>query len=120
MKAPWRALTAAAALASSLAFAQAPAQQPYRPQAQPPMGGQMLCPCPMMGMQGGMGGAGMMGGGMMAGQCPMAAGAEVKVENTKEGAILRLNAKDPKDLQQVQSMAKMLGQCLGAQAPAAQ
>lgn len=81
------------------------------------------CPCP--GMGGGMGG--MMGGqgqqGMMGGMmgCPMMMGAraaDVKVEKTPDGAVIRVAAKDAQQVDNIQRMALMMGLCMGADAGA--
>ncbi|WP_375744471.1 hypothetical protein NR800_06570 [Corallococcus interemptor] len=60
------------------------------------------CPCGMMGH--GMGGAGM--------SCPMRGKADVKVEQTPTGAVLRLTAKDPGQVDDVQRMAERMQRCM--------
>jgi TusA-related sulfurtransferase len=40
--------------------------------------------------------------------------ADVSVEQTADGAVLRLTAKDPNQVEQVQRMAQMMGNCTGA------
>src|SRR5262245_32534670 len=60
------------------------------------------CQCPMMGQ-----GHGKKGHG---GACPMSK-ARVSVENTKDGAVVRMTAKDPADVGKVQEMAKHMSQC---------
>jgi hypothetical protein len=70
----------------------------------------------MMGDQNGM----MMGG--MGGQCSMAemhALADVKIENTKRGAIIRMNAKNAAQVAQIQQMAQRMTQCIGSAEPTA-
>ena len=67
----------------------------------------------MQGMQGMQGMHGM-GGGGMAGMCPMS-NADVRMESTPNGAVLRLEAKDKSDVPQVQSMARMMAQCMSGQ-----
>lgn len=63
--------------------------------------------CPMMGQQGGMMGGGMGGGGM----CPMAGSqTQVTAENTRNGAVLRLTAKNQADVAKVQQMAQRMSQ----------
>ena len=64
--------------------------------------------CPMMkGQQGGMMGGGMGGAGM----CPMAGSqAQVTAENTSNGAVLRLTAKNQADVAKVQQMAQRMSQ----------
>lgn len=108
------ALASGAALA---AFAQPRSGGP--PPAGPPDVG---CPCHE-------GGPGMMGGkhesmghhgmhgmhGMMGGGCPMAGmDADVKVEKTKNGAVIRLAAKDPAKVTDLQRMALMVALHFGA------
>ncbi len=95
---------------AALALASAPAlgAQPSAP-VNPPPGG---CPCGMAGpgMQGSMG-----GGGMMRGMCvQMGQMANVSVENTPSGAIVRFDAKDPSQLNSVRQMAQRMSQCMGA------
>lgn len=72
----------------------------------PPAAGQAAspgCPC----MQGG----GMMGGGPMMGQ------ANVTVENTSSGAVVRFTAKDPSQVQRIQQHAQTMASCMGSAAP---
>lgn len=61
-----------------------------------------------------MGGGGMMGGegGRGGMSCPMRGMAEVDVEQTPTGAVLRLTAKDPSQTAQVQRMAQMMERCM--------
>jgi hypothetical protein len=88
----------------------------------------------MMGNQGHMMGGGqngmMMDGqsGMMMGgtgegdHCPMAdmhGMADVKIENTKNGAIIHMNAKNATQVAQIQQMAQRMTQCMGGAEPAA-
>lgn len=95
---------AAGLLAAPLALAQGSAQQPGRgPRAGAQQG---QCPCPMMQQGSGTGGAGM-------GGCPMRGMADVEYEQTPEGAILRLTAKDPEQIDDVQRMARMMERCMG-------
>lgn len=98
------------ALLGGLTFAQ---QQRPEPQQQTPSA---TCPCPGMGagrMMGGM--HGMMGGGMMG--CPMMNdGVDVRVEKTKDGAVIRLSARDPAQVEILQRRALMTGLCMGADA----
>lgn len=47
---------------------------------------------------------------MMCGQ--MQAQADVKVEKTPDGAVLRLSAKDPKNVAAVQQHAEMMSRCM--------
>ncbi|GMU06569.1 hypothetical protein ASNO1_28220 [Corallococcus caeni] len=57
------------------------------------------------GMMGhGMGGAGM--------NCPMRGMADVKVEQTPTGALLRLTAKNPGQVEEVQRMAEGMQRCM--------
>jgi hypothetical protein len=83
------------------------------------------------GMQQGMKGGGMhhgcmhdecMQGAEGAGACPMAAGgiAEVKVENTKDGAVIRLAAKQGVKVEEVQQMATRIADHLNAAGAKAQ
>jgi hypothetical protein len=47
--------------------------------------------------------------------------ADVSVEQTADGAVLRLTAKDPNRVEQVQRMAQMMGNCgAGQQQPPGQ
>lgn len=62
----------------------------------------------MMGGMKGMGGSGM--GGMGCGH--MRSVADVKVEQTKDGAVLRLTAKSPEQVAQVQQHAQMMKRCM--------
>lgn len=66
----------------------------------------------MQGMQGMQGMPGMMGNGMSCGG--MMAGAKVTVENTKDGAVVRLTTKDKASVARVQQMAQMMKSCMGA------
>lgn len=94
---------AAGLLAAPLALAQGSAQQPGRG---PRGGGQQgQCPCQVMMEQGrGTGGAGM--------GCPMRGLADVQYEQTPDGAILRLTARDPEQIDDVQRMAQMMERCM--------
>lgn len=67
------------------------------------------CPCGQM-MGGGMMGQGMGGAGM---GCPMRGMADVTVEQTPTGAILRLTAKSPDQVAKVQQHAQMMKSCMG-------
>ncbi|WP_434345665.1 hypothetical protein ACN6A1_27330 [Myxococcus virescens] len=70
------------------------------------------CPCEMMGggmMGGGMMGQGMGGAGM---NCSMRGRADVKVEQTPTGAILRLTAKNAGQVEEVQRMAQGMQRCM--------
>lgn len=60
-------------------------------------------------MQGGMMSHDMGGAGM---SCPMAGMADVKVEQTPTGAILRLTAKSPDQVSKVQQHARMMENCM--------
>ncbi|TNV59018.1 hypothetical protein FH620_27160 [Corallococcus exiguus] len=51
-----------------------------------------------------MGGAGM--------HCPMHGMADVKVEQTRTGALLRLTAKNPGQVEEVQRMAEGMQRCM--------
>lgn len=62
------------------------------------------------GGQGGKMGHHMGGAGM---HCPMAGMADVKVEQTPTGAILRLTAKSPDQVAEVQQHAQMMASCMG-------
>jgi hypothetical protein len=73
----------------------------------------------MMGMHGDKAG-GMMGGGMAdmseGASCPMMdlrALADVQIENTKNGAIIRMNAKKAEQVAQIQKLAQRMTQCMG-------
>ncbi|NOJ79054.1 hypothetical protein [Myxococcus xanthus] len=58
----------------------------------------------------GMGGAGM--------GCPMHGMADVQIEQTQTGAILRLTAKNPNQVEDVQRMAEGMQRCMsGSGAP---
>ena len=61
-------------------------------------------------MMGGMGGSSMMGSEGMCGQ--MGGMADVKVEQTRDGAVLRLTARSPENVQQVQQHAQMMQRCM--------
>ncbi len=79
------------------------------PRTPPPAAGQAApsgCPC--------MHGGAMMGGGPMMGQ------ANVTVENTSGGAVLRFTAKDPSQVQSVQQRAQRMASCMGGAAPSAE
>ncbi|HEX5748841.1 MAG TPA: hypothetical protein VFZ09_21550 [Archangium sp.] len=65
------------------------------------------CPHGMMG--GGRMGPGMGGAGM---SCPLRAMADVKVEQTPTGAVLRFTAKDPAQVAEVQSMVQGMLHCM--------
>ncbi|OJH35229.1 hypothetical protein BON30_39950 [Cystobacter ferrugineus] len=45
--------------------------------------------------------------------CVMSEIANVSVEQTSDGAVVRLTAKDPSQVEQVQRMAQMMGNCTG-------
>ena len=67
----------------------------------------------MQGMSdGGMGG--MMGGGMMSGMScsQMMGNADVTVQNTKDGAVIKMRAKSKDQVQRVQGMARMMKNCM--------
>lgn len=104
-------LVAAGLLAGPLVLAQGTQQEPA-PATQPGSTGSQQAdshPCePMMG-QGGMMGQGMGGGGM---GCPMSGMADVTVEQTPTGAILRLTAKSPDQVAMVQQHARMMESCM--------
>jgi hypothetical protein len=71
----------------------------------------------MMGGQSGM----MMDCGGDGASCPMAnmhAMADVKIENTKNGALIRMNAKRPEQVAQIQQIAQRMTQCMGNAGPA--
>jgi hypothetical protein len=57
-------------------------------------------------------GGGMMGGGPMMGQ------ANVTVENTSGGAVIRFTARDPSQVQSIQQSAQMMASCMGGAASA--
>ena len=87
-------------------------------------GGMMGHGSGMTGMHGdktgGMMGGGMMGGGMgdmsEGASCPMMdmrALANVHIENTKNGAIIRMNAKKAEQVAQLQKLAQRMTQCMG-------
>ncbi len=61
--------------------------------------------CPCMG-----GGTGGMGSGMMCGQ--MGQMANVAVENTSNGAVVRFSSKDPDRVEAVRQMAQRMGNCM--------
>ena len=74
--------------------------------------GQQACPCPdcpanqQQGMRGGMGmgtGMGPMGFGARLGEL-----ANVTVEDTNEGAVIRLNAQNPEQVEEVRALARAL------------
>ena len=77
----------------------------------------------MHGMHGGQGQNGMMNGGMNDGaSCPMndmRGMADIKIENTKNGAIIRMSAKSAEQVARVQQMAQHMTQCMGNAEPAA-
>jgi hypothetical protein len=53
----------------------------------------------------------------MGGQCSMAEMhtlADVKIENTKNGAVIRMNAKNAAQVAQIQQMAQRMTQCMGS------
>jgi hypothetical protein len=54
----------------------------------------------------------MMGGGPMMGQ------ANVTVENTSGGAVIRFTARDPSQVQNIQQRAQMMASCMGGAASA--
>ena len=115
MKPHHRAFIVAGLIAGLPAFGQG-ASKPAAPQPQQGTASQqgMDCSCPMMGQEGGMHGHGMHG---KAGQgCPMSGMADVAVEQTPTGAILRLTAKDPAKVADVQRMAQMMEHCMGGAA----
>lgn len=104
-------IVGAGLLLSSLVAAQETSSQgaassQAAPSAQPQAG----CCCGMMG--GGMGGmmGQDMGGAGMA--CPMHGMANVQVEQTPTGAVLRLTAKNPAQVSEVQRMAQMMENCM--------
>jgi hypothetical protein len=125
-------------IAGGVAYAAAQ-QQPAQPKA--PDTSTDACPaecqheCNMMqgnkgGMMGGMHGQNGMMNGMHDGQngmhdgasCPMdgmRAMADVKIENTKNGAVIRMNAKKADQVAQIQQMAQRMTQCMGNAEPAA-
>ncbi len=79
------------------------------PRTPPPAAGQAApsgCPC--------MHGGAMMGGGPMMGQ------ANVTVENTSSGAVVRFTAKDPAQVQRIQQHAQMMASCMGGAASSTQ
>jgi len=71
----------------------------------------------MMADGGGMMGGGMMGGGMMGGMScsQMMGSADVTVQNTKDGATIRMRAKSKDQVQHVQHMAQMMKSCMSGQ-----
>ena len=101
---------AACLLGGGAALAVQQQAYPQQPSAQQPQG-QYQGQQPQGQYQGCCGGTmtggmhGMMGCGQMSGQ------ANVSVENTNEGAIIRLTAKDASQVQRVQQMARMMGNC---------
>jgi hypothetical protein len=56
----------------------------------------------------------MQGGGMAGG--PMMGQANVTVENTSSGAVVRFSAKDPAQVQRIQQHAQMMASCMGSRA----
>jgi hypothetical protein len=58
---------------------------------------------------------GMMHHQMMCGE--MASQADITVENTKEGAIIRFKAKDPAQVGRVQQLAQMMQDCMRSAPP---
>ena len=76
-----------------------------------PMGGMMA--------DGGMMGGMMADGGMMAGggmSCSqMMGGADVTVQNTKDGATIQMRAKSKDQVQHVQHMAQMMKSCMSGE-----
>ena len=56
----------------------------------------------------------MMGQGM---GCRMASQANVTVQNTPDGSIIRLTAKDKSQVAAAQQDAQMLSRCMGGSAP---
>ncbi len=61
-----------------------------------------------------------MQGGGMAGAGPMMGQANVTVENTSSGAVVRLTAKDPSQVQHIQQHAQMMASCMGNAASSTQ
>jgi hypothetical protein len=47
--------------------------------------------------------------------CPMKEMANITVEQTPTGAVMRFTAKDPSQVAQVQRMAQMMEHCMGAE-----
>lgn len=134
-------LIAAGLLSTPMALAQdkAPASKsaPAKKAAPEDKAQGQMCPCcgKMMGgkgqMMGGGGGHMQHGDGKMMGEghgmgdsgggCgPMRAMADVKVEQTPQGAVLRLTAKDAAQVAQVQEHARMMERCMGGGAAGAQ
>ena len=67
----------------------------------------------MGGKNGMMGGQNGMMGGMGCSMEEMRAMADVKVENTKTGALIRMSAKKTDQVAQIQQMAQKMTQCMG-------
>ena len=65
------------------------------------------------GMMGGMMADGGMMGGMSCSQ--MKGGADVSVQNTKDGATIRMRAKSKDQVQHVQHMAQMMKSCMSGE-----
>ncbi len=65
------------------------------------------------GMMGGMMADGGMMGGMSCSQ--MMGGADVTVQNTKDGATIRMRAKSKDQVQRVQHMAQMMKSCMSGE-----
>ncbi len=122
MKPHHRAFIIAGLITGLPAFSQGASQAPA-PQPQQGTASQQGtdCTCPMMGEGGMMHGGGMHGQAGMS--CPMSGMADVAVEQTPSGAVLRFTAKDPAKVADVQRMAQMMERCMSArgaqQAPAA-
>jgi hypothetical protein len=130
MKARYGALLATTLFLGPLALAQqSPATPPQNGEQPQPGQGSGQWPgqgsgggsgqWPGQGTGGGSGGGsgqwpGQGSGGGSGGNCPMSDIADVSVEQTADGAVLRLTAKDPNQVQQVQRMAQMMGNCTGA------
>jgi hypothetical protein len=66
---------------------------------------------------GGMMGGGMADGGMMGGMScsQMIGGADFSVQNTKDGATIRMRAKSKDQVQHVQHMAQMMKSCMSGE-----
>lgn len=61
----------------------------------------------------------MQGQGMQGMGCgQMMGGATVSVENTADGAVIRMSAKDPANVAKVQQHAQMMADCMGNTGPA--
>jgi len=119
---------ASAILAGGLGYAAAQ-QQPAKTQTAPPQGQSTTtnnacagnCDCMMHDGMMMHGQNGMMGGQSgMTMSCPMAGMggmADIKVENTKKGAVIHMDARKSEQVGQLQQMAQQMMHCLGSAQP---